>query len=83
MWNQDIPTDTHEHDPFQRFGFDTAPDSTADWGWVQHMLQSLNESGRMVVVLDTDGLAPWSFLCFRKGQRSPLIANHCEDRGQT
>ncbi len=29
------------------------PDVKADWGWVQHMLASLNEKGRAAIFLDT------------------------------
>jgi type I restriction enzyme M protein len=57
MWNQDIPTNTYEHDPFERFPFGIPPGSSADWGWIQHMLASLDESGRMAVVLDTGAVS--------------------------
>jgi type I restriction enzyme M protein len=56
MWNQDNfdPT-SYENDPFERFvergGF--APASSADWGWLQHVHASLNDSGRAAVVIDT------------------------------
>jgi type I restriction enzyme M protein len=53
MWNQDFPISTYENDPYDRFGHGIPPASTADWGWVQHMLQSLTADGRMAVVLDT------------------------------
>jgi len=33
------------------------PASGADWGWVQHMLASLGEMGRMAVVLDTGAVS--------------------------
>ena len=33
------------------------PKSTADWGWIQYMFASLNDSGRMSVVLDTGAVA--------------------------
>jgi type I restriction enzyme M protein len=57
MWNQDFPVSTYEHDPFERFEFGIPPSSTADWGWVQHMYQSLNDKGRMAVVLDTGAVS--------------------------
>jgi type I restriction enzyme M protein len=57
MWNQDIPTDTYENDPYDRFERGVAPASTADWGWVQHMVHSLNDAGRMAVVLDTGAVS--------------------------
>ncbi len=53
MWNQDFPQSTYETDPYQRFEWGAPPSSTADWGWVQHMYRSLNDQGRMAVVLDT------------------------------
>jgi type I restriction enzyme M protein len=53
MWNQGFPQATYEQDPYGRFGFGTPPTSTADWGWVQHMVHSLDDKGRMAVVLDT------------------------------
>lgn len=57
MWNQDIAVATYEGDPYERFGFGIPPASTADWGWVQHMLRSLTDKGRMAVVLDTGAVS--------------------------
>ena len=57
MWNQDFPTSTYEHDPYERFRFGTPPASSADWGWLQHMLASLKDGGRMAVVLDTGAVS--------------------------
>lgn len=57
MWNQDFPTDLYENDPYGRFDFGIPPASTADWGWVQHMLYSLDDTGRMAVVLDTGAVS--------------------------
>ncbi len=57
MWNQDIPTDVYEHDPYNRFAYGAPPASSADWGWIQHMLASLNDDGRMAVVLDTGAVS--------------------------
>lgn len=58
MWNQDfdVPT-TYEHDPYERFGLGVPPGSSADWGWLQHMLASLDDRGRMAVVLDTGAVS--------------------------
>ncbi len=53
MWNQDFPTKVYEHDSYGRFIFGVPPGSSADWGWIQHMYASLNERGRMAVVIDT------------------------------
>lgn len=57
MWNQDFPVEVYENDPYERFRFGVPPSSSADWGWLQHMLASLNERGRMAVVLDTGAVS--------------------------
>lgn len=57
MWNQDFPLPTYENDPHERFGLGVPPSSTADWGWVQHMSNSLSNRGRMAVVLDTGAVS--------------------------
>jgi type I restriction enzyme M protein len=57
MWNQDFETSTYENDPHERFSHGVAPASTADWGWVQHMYESLTDSGQMAVVLDTGAVS--------------------------
>jgi type I restriction enzyme M protein len=57
MWNQDFDPSTYENDPFERFALGTPPSSTADWGWVQHMYQSLTVHGRLAVVLDTGAVS--------------------------
>jgi type I restriction enzyme M protein len=57
MWNQDFPTSTYEHDPHERFRHGIPPASSADWGWVQHMHESLRDGGRMAVVLDTGAVS--------------------------
>lgn len=53
MWNQKFSASTYENDTFERFGRGTPPSSSADWGWVQHMVAHLKPTGRMAVVLDT------------------------------
>ena len=55
MWNQTEFTEKdYDADELGRFpkgaGF---PGNKADWGWVQHILASLNDNGRAAVVLDT------------------------------
>ncbi|WP_368430073.1 N-6 DNA methylase [Sulfuricaulis sp.] len=55
MWNQtefkEKDYDTDELDRFPKgAGY---PGSKADWGWMQHILASLNDKGRAAVVLDT------------------------------
>lgn len=57
MWNQDFAQSTYENDSYERFEWGAPPSSTADWGWVQHMFRSLNEGGRMAVVLDTGAVS--------------------------
>ncbi len=57
MWNQSFPTETYENDPYERFGLGIPPASSADWGWLQHMLASLDDGGRMAVVLDTGAVS--------------------------
>jgi type I restriction enzyme M protein len=56
MWNQDeFAEKDYDADEFDRFpkgaGFPGA--SSADWGWMQHILASLKPNGRAAVVLDT------------------------------
>jgi len=54
MWNQKFPPEVFETDPYNRFLFGIPPsNSTADWGWIQHMFASLKEKGKLVVVIDT------------------------------
>jgi type I restriction enzyme M protein len=56
MWNQDWFTEAdYDADELGRFpaGAGFPGKSSADWGWVQHMHASLNETGRAAVVLDT------------------------------
>jgi len=57
MWNQDFSQDTYENDPYNRFNFGYPPSSSADWGWIQHMFASLNDNGKMAVVLDAGAVS--------------------------
>ena len=57
MWNQNFPPSTYENDPYNRFIFGYPPSSSADWGWIQHMFASLNEKGKMAVVIDTGAVS--------------------------
>ncbi len=57
MWNQDFEQRVYENDPYNRFRYGFPPSSSADWGWIQHMFASLNEEGRMAVVLDTGAVS--------------------------
>jgi type I restriction enzyme M protein len=57
MWNQDFPDSVYRNDTTGRFADGIPPASSADWGWVQHMAASLEENGRMAVVLDTGAVS--------------------------
>lgn len=57
MWNQDFSQSVYENDPYSRFGFGNPPSNSADWGWIQHMFASLNDKGKMAVVLDTGAVS--------------------------
>jgi len=57
MWNQKFNTEVYENDTYGRFTRGTPPASSADWGWIQHMVASLNEGGKMAVVLDTGAVS--------------------------
>ncbi|MFW6124309.1 MAG: N-6 DNA methylase [Acidobacteriota bacterium] len=57
MWNQDFSQDVFENDNYNRFLFGYPPSSSADWGWIQHMFASLNQNGKMAVVLDTGAVS--------------------------
>ena len=57
MWNQTFATEVYENDTYGRFARGTPPGSSADWGWIQHMEASLNEGGKMAVVLDTGAVS--------------------------
>jgi type I restriction enzyme M protein len=56
MWNQKKLRDVMENDRLGRFVYGIPPASSADWGWIQHMLASLKPTGRMGVVLDQGAL---------------------------
>jgi type I restriction enzyme M protein len=55
MWNQsEFKEKDYDTDELDRFPKDAGyPGSKADWGWMQHILASLNDKGRAAVVLDT------------------------------
>jgi type I restriction enzyme M protein len=57
MWNQDFPEDVYRNDTSDRFSNGIPPASSADWGWVQHMVASLKPQGRMAIVLDTGAVS--------------------------
>ncbi|HDZ26064.1 hypothetical protein LCGC14_0841680 [marine sediment metagenome] len=56
MWNQDWFTEQdYNNDELGRFpqGAGFPGKQSADWGWVQHIAASLNETGKAAIVLDT------------------------------
>jgi len=58
MWNQDgYDENFYDSDPFSRFEDGHAPANSADWGWIQHMLASINDEGKIAVVLDTGSVS--------------------------
>ena len=59
MWNQDNYDEAfYDNDPWERFEhFGTPPNSSADWGWIQHIHASLNDEGRAAIVLDTGAVS--------------------------
>lgn len=58
MWNQKTFTqEFYANDPYERFNKGIPPNSSADWGWVQHMTASLEPNGRMAIVLDTGSVS--------------------------
>ncbi len=57
MWNQKFPASMYENDTYGRFTRGLPPSSSADWGWIQHMAASLNDAGKMAVVLDTGAVS--------------------------
>ena len=71
-WNQDGYGEDRlkKADSRERFSFGFSPQNTADWAWIQHMLASAKENGRIGIVIDNGCL-------FRGGQekliRSKLI----------
>lgn len=57
MWNQDFDESMYRNDGYDRFAMGIPPSSSADWGWVQHMLACLGSEGRMAIVLDTGAVS--------------------------
>ncbi len=57
MWNQKFAATSYENDSYGRFTRGTPPNSSADWGWLQHMAASLKDTGKLAVVLDTGAVS--------------------------
>src|SRR5438876_3281202 len=73
MWNQDwFKEEDYDADEWGRFpqgaGFPGA--QSADWGWAQHILASLNGSGRAAIVLDTGAASRGSGNANKNKERS-------------
>ena len=71
MLNQDGYKALMESDQFGRFVYGIATNSSADWGWIQHMISSLKLEGRMGIVLDQGAL-------FRGGAEGKIRKNILE-----
>ena len=56
MWNQKGFKRYMEDDQYGRFEYGVVTDGSADWGWIQHMLASLEGTARMGIVLDQGAL---------------------------
>lgn len=69
MWNQNFSDDTYSNDPYERFIYGFPPQNTADWGWIQHMYATLQENGKMAVVLDTGAVSRGSGNTSRNRER--------------
>jgi len=72
MWNQKGFKQYQEDDQYGRFQYGVSNNSSADWGWIQHMLASLKAKGRMGVVLDQGAL-------FRGGAEGRIRKGALED----
>lgn len=69
MWNQGFKQIVYENDPYKRFIFGYPPESSADWGWIQHMYASLKDKGRLAVVIDTGAVSRGSGTTGRNRER--------------
>ena len=72
MWNQKGFKQYMENDQYGRFQYGVCTNSSADWGWIQHMLASLKPKGRMGIVLDQGAL-------FRGGAEGRIRKRALED----
>lgn len=73
MWNQDWFTENdYDADEFGRFpaGAGFPGKQSADWGWVQHVLASMADTGRAAIVLDTGAASRGSGSQGRNKERS-------------
>ncbi|MGC8911930.1 MAG: N-6 DNA methylase [Nitrososphaeria archaeon] len=67
-WNQDGYGEERlkKADFRERFSFGYSPQNSADWAWIQHMLASAKENGRVGLVVDNGCL-------FRGGKEKKLL----------
>lgn len=59
-WNQDgYGEETLRKGEFwqKRFPFPSLPKNSADWAWIQHMLSSIKENGKVAIVIDTGAVS--------------------------
>jgi type I restriction enzyme M protein len=58
QWNaKEFDDAFYRNDGYDRFPSGIPPASSADWGWVQHMVACLAPTGRMAIVLDTGAVS--------------------------
>lgn len=72
MWNQGWFTEQdYDNDEFGRFpqGAGFPGKQSADWGWVQHIAASLNDTGRAAIVLDTGAASRGSGNAYRNKEK--------------
>lgn len=55
-WNLSYNRKQLVNDKFNRFKYGLPSSNSADWLWVQHMLSSLSDDGKMAIVLDRGAL---------------------------
>ncbi|MCG7851173.1 MAG: type I restriction-modification system subunit M [Methanosarcinaceae archaeon] len=72
MWNQDwFNEKDYDVDELGRFPRDAGfPGRNADWGWVQHILASTNQTGKAAVILDTSALTRGSSVSNRSKEKN-------------
>lgn len=74
-WNQDgYPEDILKKGEYwrERFSYGFVTKTSADWAWIQHMIASTKDNGRVGVVIDNGCL-------FRGGREKTIRANIIED----
>ena len=73
-WNQDgYGEDRLKRADFrERFSFGYPPQNTADWAWIQHMLASAKENGRIGIVVDNG--------CLFRGGRERAVRSKIIER---